>query len=301
MNIFVTSLSDPANLSKKRIDLGIQRLNNLGFNVEFAMGYDKPNLSFEDKLNQIDEAMSNQYIDIIMQFWGGLNTNSLLDKINFEQLNDSKKIFIGYSDSSALLNALFNKTKLRLIYGPAFVSFTHQNYDSENNTLFKILENKEKDIKIKLPNNITTNSLEPNNKKLVINQKLKYYKKVDNLIGEVLATNLETYSILVGTEYQLNIKNKIIFLESAEESDKKWLERYLVQFMHICKNQKPKGLIFSKFTDYSKITNQDLVNILDRLDFDKLNIPIAYNGDFGHTHPIVPIELGREYLICNKN
>lgn len=69
---------------------------------------------------------------------GGNNTNSILPYIDYEYLKRNPKIVIGYSDTTALLLAIYAKTGLVTFYGsalassfgefPPFVDMTFENF-----------------------------------------------------------------------------------------------------------------------------------------------------------------------------
>lgn len=50
---------------------------------------------------------------------GGNNTNSILPYIDYEYLKRYPKTVIGYSDTTALLLAIYAKTGMVTFYGPA--------------------------------------------------------------------------------------------------------------------------------------------------------------------------------------
>lgn len=58
-----------------------------------------------------------------MAFWGRFNTNQLLDQLDYELIKKNPKIFIGYSDVTALTTAITTKTGLITFSGPGVISF----------------------------------------------------------------------------------------------------------------------------------------------------------------------------------
>lgn len=54
---------------------------------------------------------------------GGYNCIELLDKLDYSIIKNNPKIIMGYSDNTALLNAIYKKTGLVTYLGPNFADF----------------------------------------------------------------------------------------------------------------------------------------------------------------------------------
>jgi len=75
------------------------------------------------RVNDIHEFIKRDDIGCIMAFWGGFNTNQLLDSLDFDLIKANSKILIGYSDVTALTTAITTKTGLVTFSGPGLISF----------------------------------------------------------------------------------------------------------------------------------------------------------------------------------
>lgn len=75
------------------------------------------------RISDIHNFVERQDIGCIMAFWGGFNANQLLDHLDYDLIKKNPKIFIGYSDVTALTTAITKKTGLVTFSGPGVISF----------------------------------------------------------------------------------------------------------------------------------------------------------------------------------
>lgn len=78
--------------------------------------------SIVDRAAELNALIRNPEVKCIMSTIGGMNSNSLLPYIDYEQLKKTPKIIIGYSDITALLLGIYAQTGLIPFYGPALVA-----------------------------------------------------------------------------------------------------------------------------------------------------------------------------------
>lgn len=78
--------------------------------------------SISDRAAELNALIRNPEVKCIMATIGGMNSNSLLPYIDYEQLKRTPKIIIGYSDITALLLGIYAQTGLIPFYGPALVA-----------------------------------------------------------------------------------------------------------------------------------------------------------------------------------
>ena len=103
-----------ANLAAK------ERLAKLGFTVSFSEHYLENDMlgsaSIESRVADIHAAFSDDSVDAILATIGGFNCNELLPYLDFELIARNPKIFCGYSDTTALLSAIYSKTGMKTIW-----------------------------------------------------------------------------------------------------------------------------------------------------------------------------------------
>jgi len=73
----------------------------------------------EEELNNL---IRNPEVKCIMATIGGMNSNSILPYIDYEEFKRNPKVIIGYSDVTAILLAIYAQTGISTYYGPALVA-----------------------------------------------------------------------------------------------------------------------------------------------------------------------------------
>lgn len=79
--------------------------------------------SIESRLADLHEVFADPDVKAIVTVLGGYNSNQLLSSIDYELIRKNPKIFCGFSDITALGNAIYNKASLVAYSGIHFSSF----------------------------------------------------------------------------------------------------------------------------------------------------------------------------------
>lgn len=287
----------------KKLDIDIVRsgytyLVKNGFEVfehpscQLENGYMAGNV--DDRVAAIHDLVKDKTVDIIMAFWGGDNTNQLLDKLDYDLIKNNPKIFIGYSDTSSLLNAIHEKTGLVTYLGPAVITFCKPNIFPESIFYFKKV--------------VSERGLKQTLVRPTLYAKDAYYKRSDNqriiesndgwkvlrhgVVSDkkIVAICLSMLQSLLSTPYEPDLKGKVLFCEIDEAIKIEAFDRMVVQLKQTGILDTIAAFVFSKATDESNINEIDIVKVLE--ENIKNDIPIIYNFDCGHTDPIITIPVG---------
>lgn len=264
--------------SKEKVLEAKKNIEEMGFNVVLGQSTLKKWHSFSDtdenRAKDINEFFKNPSIDAIMCMRGGYGSNRLVEYLDLEVIRNNPKIFIGYSDITTL-HMIFNE-KLGLItfHGPMAVSNFLDGYSSETYKSF-------------IKNVTATSSYELNNfgKKLeVINSgKAK---------GKLVGGNLTTLVSTLGTKYDIDYKDKILFLEEIGEKTYR-IDRLLNHLKKYGVFSKINGLILGDFKKCDKSSSEDMTLEEVFNDYLKnLTIPVIKNIQSGHCDPMVTLPLG---------
>ena len=108
--------------------LATERLEALGLKVTFGkhvMEADPDYMcaSRDARVEDLNEAFRDKNVKAILTVIGGFNSNQLLDYIDYEAIKENPKIFCGFSDITALSNAIHAKTGLVTYSGVHYSSF----------------------------------------------------------------------------------------------------------------------------------------------------------------------------------
>ena len=114
-------------LNEELQKIAIKRLEELGLKVSFSEHVneiDEFNSStIQSRVDDLHEAFKDKSIKLIITVIGGFNSNQLLRYLDYNLIKNNPKILCGYSDITALTNAIYAKTSLVTYSGLHFFSF----------------------------------------------------------------------------------------------------------------------------------------------------------------------------------
>jgi muramoyltetrapeptide carboxypeptidase len=115
----------PSWLIKKKKDFaaGVKNLEKLGFKVINK----RPVIhlpSTRRKVAQIHAAFLNKKVNILLAQRGGYSCMKLLPYLDFNLIRNHPKILAGFSDLSALLNVVFERSGLITLHSPMVINFS---------------------------------------------------------------------------------------------------------------------------------------------------------------------------------
>ena len=289
-------------INKETREIANRRFGELGF--ELVLGKHNEEIdefnstSIEARIEGFHDAFKNPEIKGVVSVIGGFNSNQLLRYIDWELIKNNPKVFLGYSDITALQNAIFAKTGLVTYSGPSYSSFGQKLYFDYTLQYFKKCLFSEESFEI-LPSKIWTNDDKwwenqdarnpiPNTGPYVINE--------GSAEGMILGANLCTFNLLQGTEYFPNLENSILFIEDDEGATPQLLDRDLQSLIHQPGFTDVKGIVMGRFEIKSKITRGKLTAII-KSKKELANMPVIADVDFGHTQPMITFPIGGEAKI----
>ncbi|MDD3607188.1 MAG: LD-carboxypeptidase [Candidatus Moranbacteria bacterium] len=287
--------------SEEDIKRGYEYLEKKGFSVvvgDSVKDVAKKHVagSIELRVNDFHNFLKNNDIGCIMAFWGGFNSNQLLDYLDYDLIKANPKIIIGYSDITALTTAITTKTGLITFSGPGVVSFLKpEPFEYTWNYFEKMCINPTDKLRVESSPEYADDLFflrEDNDHRIKkTNEGIKTFV-FGKAQGEVIAGNLQTILVLNGTEYLPDVRGKILFVEEDETSTPAHVDRYLAQCKQLGWFDNIAGLIFGRFTEQSSFSKEDSFEDLLRQYLSDVNFPVMYNVDFGHSDPIITIPNG---------
>ncbi len=121
-NATIGVISPASPVKDERLQRGIGYFESLGYRIELGEHVMRSSTYLagadEERLADLHAMFRRPDIDAIMCARGGYGTPRFLDKIDYHLIRKNPKIFIGYSDLTALQLALFHKTGLVTFSGP---------------------------------------------------------------------------------------------------------------------------------------------------------------------------------------
>ncbi|HEM3589145.1 S66 family peptidase [Streptococcus suis] len=275
-----------ANLTAK------EKLEDLGFKLSFSEHYFENDIfdsaPIASRVVDLEVAFADESVDAILTTIGGFNSNELLPYLDFDLIARHPKIFCGYSDTTALLNAIYAKTGMQTYMGPAYSSFKMdlgQQYQTE--AWLKAVTQDSYDL-IPSPEWSSDAWYLPDAPRTFYPTEWKVYNP-GQASGIAIGGNISTLNLLTGTEFAPRPDNYILFLEEAEDDDYLIIARHLTALLQAYPN--PQALVFGRFPKETKMTQEILLTILDKHPILK-KVPVLYDLDFAHTQPLFTITIG---------
>ena len=246
----------------------------------------------EIRIEDLHEAFSRKDIKGIFCVKGGYSASQLLDKIDYELIKNNPKVFVGYSDVTNLHIVFNQKCNLGTYHGPMVKSNMINDFnDYTKSSFFKALEKQE--WKYEEPENMPLSILTKGNAS-------------SNIVRGVLTGgNLAIIVTTLGTQYEIDTKGKILFLEDVDEEIGS-LNRMLTHLKYAGKLDDCKAVIFGNFAacknTYTKENQHyELIELLKDFfaDYDK---PVIYGMESGHKKAYMfTLPLGAECSINLQN
>lgn len=227
----------------------------------------------QQRADELMEMFRDDSVKAIIALRGGSGSARILDKLDYKTIKRNPKIFIGYSDITALHLAIFEKTGLVTFHGPVAVSTWNPFAYSYLQKL--IFEGKA--VTYKNPTDKGNELTQTRNRIRTIHP--------GTAKGELLGGNLSVLTGIMGSEYfPKNWKNKILYVEDIGEKIYA-VDRMMSQLQLSGVLKEIKGFVFGKCNDcdpggsgYGSLTLEEVIDHYIK----PLGIPAFSGAMIGH-------------------
>jgi muramoyltetrapeptide carboxypeptidase len=280
-------IATSSGISDDELNKALQNMADLGLKTKLGKSVGKVNgfLAGNDKerLEDLHQAFADKTIDAVWCVRGGYGATRFLPNIDYNLIRKNPKIFIGYSDITALHTAIYQNCGLVTFHGPVAAS-TFSDYTKKH--VINTLMNPPTPYKIELsPDNVAKES------KLF---KTEVVTK-GTAKGKLIGGNLSLLTAMAGTPFALReTKGKLLFIEDVGEKPYK-LDRMFVQLKQSIKLSELAGIALGVFAecDAPDDKSQTVIDVVkDQLG--NLGIPVIYGLSFGHIHDQFTLPVGIE-------
>jgi len=248
-----------ARFDTEKLNMGIQVLKSLGFEVKVPEEiFEKKRYFAGDDMvraNVINQLFSDQKIDGIICVRGGFGAMRILDYLSWNNIKQNPKPFVGFSDSTAILLSIIGETGNPVIHGPNVVSFANaqkQTIDSFYNTILGSVD-----------------EIEVTHGQII---------KPGKCTGVLKGGNIATISHLLGTKFQPDFNNAVLFIEDIGEPAYK-IDRMLTQMKMAGLFTGIQGVVTGSF---EKCSNDEYIEEILFEIFEEYSIPVLSGLDAGH-------------------
>lgn len=240
--------------------------------------------SVQARLDDLHEMFRDAEVKAVFAIRGGYGSPHLLDRIDYDLIRRNPKIFLGYSDITAMHLAINKNSRLVTFHGPIvlsrFTDYTQQNF---RKVLFSAQPIG------KLTNPADSNELRPAHSLRTI--------RAGRATGQLIGGNLSLVCATLGTPFEIETRGRILFLEDVEEQAYS-IDRMLTQLRLAGKLQQAAGIIWGECDscgapDFKPSTTIPFTvgEVADNI-FGELKIPVLSGLTIGHTSDQLTLPLG---------
>ncbi len=244
--------------------------------------------SDEARLEDLMTMWCDAEVDAIIPLRGGNGAARLLPLLDFELIAKNPKLFVGYSDITALLVPIHQRTGLVCFYGPMATSFFKTSY-TYRYWMKAVMSNR--------PIGVVTDPIAdrvwapkyPPHRLVIAEGKAKA-----RLTGGCMTVVRQ----LMGTPFEMETEGKIVFLEDLNEEPHQ-IDRFIAQLLLGGKLQKAAGIMIAECINCKPGNSHRHVLPLNysveamlRERLGNLGIPVVYGMRFGHGEDQITLPLG---------
>lgn len=267
--------------TKENVQKVHDKIIELGFKVKIGKScYERYGyLSGRDNIraDDINKMFKDVEVDGIICLRGGYGTPRILDLIDYNEIKNNPKVFVGYSDITALHIAFTQIVRLVTYHGPMASSDMIKDFnDFSKKSLFNTIMDKSLSLKVENPvgEDIIT---------------------INGGIGEgtIIGGNLSLIVDTIGTPYEIDLKDKILFIEEVGEEPYN-IDRMFNQLRLSGKLNEVNSIILGDFNNCvpknpkTSLTLEEVIN--DQIK--PIGKPTIYNLQSGHCNPMITLPLG---------
>jgi muramoyltetrapeptide carboxypeptidase len=265
--------------NRTNFDKGLVVLQSLGFKIYipddifqhegYLAGSDK------SRADQLIRLLVDSSVNGIICARGGFGAMKVLPLLDFDCIKSSPKVFIGFSDLTALLVGFVDKCRWVVFHGPTVSTL--------GNADQKSIESLQQAIS----GRVSATLLAENG----------------NIICKGVATgpltggNLTTLCHLMGTPYMPNLEAAVLFIEDRGEAPYR-IDRMLTQMKMAGVLENLAGLVLGDFTDCGAAF--EVESIVAKI-FHDGRIPILSGFEVGHNHRNLTLPLGLTATLDTQN
>jgi muramoyltetrapeptide carboxypeptidase len=260
-------------VEKEKIIKAKKLLEKSGYSVflhpQYEAKFNQSAGTTEEKLKAFHELIADPSIKAIIAAGGGNRALHMLDGIDYDLVANNPKIIMGFSDVTALLNAVHAKTGITTIHGPVFTWLPAMKGMFDFNMGLLAGETQEYPM-----------------------QGCRILRE-GTATGHLVGGNLSVFHLMPNTEYAPNTKGGILFIEDLREEVNK-IDRMLLQLRRTGVLSEINGIICGSFKELGD-NGRPYGFTLDDLLLEHTSgydIPIVMDAPFGHGDQLYAMPIG---------
>jgi muramoyltetrapeptide carboxypeptidase len=259
-----------------------KKLEQLGFRVRIhpqTFARDKQSAGTpKQKAAALHKLFADPEVKAIFAARGGNGAGHMLELLDYDLIRRNPKIFMGYSDVTALHAAIHAKTGLVTFHGPNFSSFSRAEMTAKQiRQCFNLFAGTETDL--------------PFAKARVL--------RGGSAKGKLVGGNLSLLVSLLGTPYMPKMDGAILYVEDCCDEISRF-DRMFLQLRNAGVFDKISGLIVGQFTDITDSGKTPFARKLPQVIGEATQgkkFPVVVNAPFGHGKDIPAYPFGAKAVL----
>ncbi len=283
-------------VSEERLKECMDFLRKEGFRIKAADNITSDKAGYmageEDiRADWLNRMFSDPEVDGIFCVRGGDGSNRMIQGINLDIVRQNPKPFVGYSDTTTMLNLFADKCGLVTFHGPMVSSNMVDHYDGETRAAFEDL----------LTADTEYDYTEPAGHPMYVEQ-----EGCGKAKAPLAGGNLELVATSIGTPYEVQTDDKILFLEEVHGHIGNF-DRTAFQLRDAGKLDRVKGILLGQFTDMDidrpdygpERVIMDALRSCGRPDAEQ--VPVISRVQSGHGFPMIALPIGAVCEMDTRN
>jgi len=283
-----------SSVSEEQLNDCVSKLEELGFRTTYNDSVLSEYGYFagrdQERAAELMEMFTREDVDAIWCVRGGYGSIRILDLLDYDQIRKNPKVFIGYSDISALITSIYQETGLVTFHGPVGTSdFNRFSVKS----MKKVLLDPESEYKY--PYRREKGSRD--------NPEFdRYTLSGGKAEGVLIGGNISVLDSIIGTRFEPDFENKIVYLEDIGEKTYR-IDKMVFHLLSGTNLKQAAGIVMGVFGECN-INEEPKLSLKVALDdlLKPLGIPVSYGLSFGHIKRMITIPTGiRAVMDADKN
>ena len=282
MSLKIRIVSPGKSIDQKHIEFAEGYLKSKGYEVSIGAHAGGQSNYFsgteEERLQDLQEALDDENLDVILCSRGGYGCIHLVDKLDYRKFLWHPKMIVGYSDIT-VFHSRMSRMGFESIHATAPLNFEENTVDALH-SLVHAIDGEENEYD--MPNHSLN--------------------REGQVTEKIVGGNLAILCSLIGTHDELRTRNRILFIEEIGEPVYK-IDRMMRQLKNAKLLSKLDGLIVGGITDlkdsdppYGKTAEQVIRDAVEEFDY-----PVCFGFPGGHINDNRAIVFGRTaQLIVSK-
>ena len=248
----------------------------------------------EQRANELMTYFRDKSVKAIFPGTGGYGSTRILSMLDYNIIKDNPKIFIGFSDITAL-HVAFNQLGDLITFhtpNPMYGLGSEKGLDPISELYFWSLIMNSDDYNYEIPFDLYGDSL-----------------KVQTMVpgvasGKLVGGNLSLLCSTMGSDYEIQTGGSILFIEDVGEAPYR-IDRYLRELKLAGKLDVVNGIIIGRFSrreseSPDKPSDFKMSQVFQQY-FSEMNVPVIFDFPAGHGSKNISLPLGGNVLIDTKN